>query len=86
MNNLNNLIYVKWEKGNRVCKFGEVEVDDETFTLLHNVSDAVFEKLRSQKTTLEQVQDILEWLITQNILQDRNTSPEQKGKLLYDNK
>ncbi len=66
-NNLDNLLYVKGEKGNRVCRFGEIEVDDETFTLLHNVNDAILSKLRSPKTTIEQVQEILENLITNQI-------------------
>ena len=62
--NLDNLLYVKGEKGNRNCKFWEIEVDNETFTLLHNINDSIISKLRSPKTTLEQVQEILENLIT----------------------
>ena len=61
--NLDNLLYVKGEKGNRICKFWEIEVDNETFTLLHNINDSIISKLRSPKTTLEQVQEILENLI-----------------------
>lgn len=85
-NNLDNLLSIKGEKGSRVCRFWDFTVDDETFVLITNTNDSIINKLRSPKTTLEQVQDILEQLITRSILQDKDTSTEQKGKLLFDNK
>ena len=85
-NNLDNLLLIKGEKGNRVCKFWDFELDSEMFDLVINTNDSILSKLRNPKTTMEQVQEILESLITQSILQDKNTSTEQKGKLLFNNK